>query len=347
GEAGQSTAIFHLVTHAFFKALLFLTAGSVIHALHHAADPNDMRLMGGLWRRMPITAATCGIGVLALAGFPPFAGFWSKDAIIGLLLHRSGAQLLGVSGQVTPGHGPEPWAAAIGATVAVVVTLLTALYAVRLWLMVFAGAARSHDADSARESSVWMTLPLVVLAVPSVLVGGWLHHGNLLHGYLTAHMAHELEMHLPVAAVATVLGLAGAAAAWSLYGRRPVAAGSGSVPSDPITRMPAPIYALLVNLWYMDRFWTWVGRSFAMAVATLIAWFDRNVVDGAVRGSGRVVAAIGSAMARSTNGQPQTYAAMVLAATVALILLMALYETAAAPAAGATAVRLAEWAVRR
>ncbi len=353
-DSAQSTATFHLVTHAFFKALLFLAAGSVIHALHHSADPNDMRSMGGLLRRMPITALTCGIGVLALVGLPPFAGFWSKDAIIGLLLHRSGIGLLGVAGHGGPRLGADPWAASVGAAVALAVTILTAFYALRLWMMVFGGSPRSHDAEAARESPWPMTTALVVLAIPSVGAGWWLHHHHLLHGCLTGlGVGDDLEMHFGVALTATALALAGVAGAWLMY-RTPRLGGAspslgdssslGASPSgatDPVERMPRPLLALLTNLWYMDRLWVWVGARAAMALASLVAWFDRNVVDGAVRGSGRAVASIGATMARSSSGQSQTYAALVIGGTVVLVVLLALYEMAAGSAGSSASIGMA------
>ncbi len=342
--SGQSTATYHLVTHAFFKALLFLAAGSVIHALHHSADPNDMRGMGGLWKRMPVTALTCGIGILALVGLPPFAGFWSKDAVIGLLLHRSGMGILGIGGDAHARMGADPWVASIGAVVALVVTLLTAFYATRLWLAVFAGSPRSKDAETATESPWPITTALVALAIPSVGVGWWLHHHHLLHTYLTGLRAGEdLEMHMGVALTATALGLVGVVAAWLLYrSPSPRQAGqAGSVWTDPVERMPRPLLTFLTNLWYVDRLWVWVGARAAMAVARVVAWFDRSVVDGAVRGSGRVVAAVGGVMGRSSSGQTQTYAALVIGGTVALIILLALYETATGSGQSAAAFGMA------
>jgi NADH-quinone oxidoreductase subunit L len=332
GDAGQSTAMFHLVTHAFFKALLFLAAGSVIHALHHSADPNDMRRMGGLLKRMPVTAMTCGIGVLALIGAPPFSGFWSKDAIVGLLLHRSG--LVG-GGWSHDRVGADAWAAGTGAVVALIVTALTAFYAVRLWMMVFAGAPRSHDAEGAHESPAVMTVPLLALAVPSIVVGWWLHHHGLLHTYLTAGaVGPELEVHAGVAIAATLLAALGVGVAYALYRRLKMG-------EDPAARMPRPMYVALVNLWFLDAFWSWIGAVLAMAIARIVAWFDRNIVDGAVRGSGRAIAAAGGAMARSISGQPQTYAACVIGGTVALVVLLSLYELAAGPGAGGALLGMA------
>jgi NADH-quinone oxidoreductase subunit L len=172
-----------------------------------------------------------------------------------------------------------------------------------------------------------MTLPLVVLAVPSAAVGWWLHRHHLLHAYLTGSAAGaELKMHVGVATMATLLGLAGAAAAWTWHCRRPTTTQTAARPAGALLALP-------VNLWFVDRFWTWIGARLAMGTARAIAWFDRHVVDGAVRGSARLVAGLGTAMCRSASGQTQTYAAVVIGGAVALMLLLALYETAAGPAA--------------
>ena len=140
-----------------FKALLFLAAGSVIHALHHAEEPNDLRRMGGLKDRMPHTALTCGIGVLALAGFPLLSGFWSKDAILDSAVNSTNPM------------------ARVALVVGIVVAGLTAFYSVRMWVLAFWGAPRTEAAGHAHESPLVMTLPLWALAIFSLGLGGYLH----------------------------------------------------------------------------------------------------------------------------------------------------------------------------
>jgi len=321
GAPGRVTSVFHLVTHAFFKALLFLGAGSVIHALHAARDPNDLRTMGGLMHRMPVTAATCAVGVVALAGLPPFAGFWSKDAIAGLLMERAGwfGRRLLPGG---PAHiGPDSWAAWIGALTALAATVLTAFYAVRLWMLAFAGRPRSDEAARAHESPLVMVGPLVVLAAASTAVGWWLHHGGLLAGYLTGESGAEAS-HVVVMAVATALAATGALVAARLYRRSTVA-------PDPVERMPRPLYLLFANLWFVDAFWSRSVIPALLRLGTGVAWFDRNIVDGCVRGSGTLVARVGHEMRKMASGQAQSYAAVVVGATVALIVLLVMYEVAA------------------
>ncbi len=325
GSDGQTTGLFHLTTHAFFKALLFLAAGSVIHAMHHAHDPNDLGAMGGLGRRMPWTALTCGLGVLALAGLPPFSGFWSKDAIAGLLMERAGWLSHGVT--LASEAGPRPWVAAIGASVALLVTVLTAFYSIRLWVLAFAGSSRSEAAAHAKESPAVMVLPLAILALPTVGLGWWLHHGGLLTGYLTGDPG-DGSAHLAVMVTATLLALLGAAVAAGMYRNR-------TPDNDPVAALPAPIYRLWAQLWYVDAFWSRCAAPVLIGVGRTIAWFDRSVVDGAIRGTGPVVGRVAGELRRMTNGQAQLYAVVVLASTVALIMLLVLYEAAATGGPGA------------
>lgn len=298
GAGGQTAGVFHLVTHAMFKALLFLAAGSVIHALHHAVNPNDLREMGGLKRRMRATALTCGIGVLALAGFPGLSGFWSKDAILSAAL-ESGSPF-----------------ARFTLVIGILVAALTAFYAARMWMLAFAGEPRSEAAAHAHESPAVMTLPLWILAVPSLLLGGFLAFGHRFAHFLTGQEVTE-SMNFGLVGITTAAALGGIALAWRLY----------SVPQtagDPIQRIPG--YALFANLWYIDAFWNKVGAGGALAFGRLIAWFDRNVVDGAVNAIGQVCRKSGSELRRATNGQAQAYTAVLIAALVIAVLALALTQ---------------------
>ncbi len=173
GASAYAASIFHLFTHAFFKALLFLGAGSVILAMHHG---QDIRQMGGLARRMPITAATFAIGSLALIGMPGFAGFFSKESIIEALAH---SELL----LAKPAH----FLALAGVAV-------TALYSLRLWWYVFQGAPRSAEAEQAREQDPTVVLPLVLLAMLTLVAGFAVEaflYGGLLADALVVHAAHD------------------------------------------------------------------------------------------------------------------------------------------------------------
>jgi len=309
GVGSRTAGIFHLATHAMFKALLFLTAGSVIHALHASRDPNDMRLMGGLARRMPATAITCAVGVLALAGIPPFAGFWSKDAILGAALERSNAN---------PG-------ALLALVLGIAVAGVTAFYATRMWLMTFWGEPRSEDARHAHEPSAVMTVPLWVLAGASLGLGAYLEWGGRFTAYLGGGAPGE-AINWGLAAVSTVVAIVGMVWAARLY-----AVGSLDVSAEPVTRMPALMYRTFVNLWGMDAFWNRVGAGWTLAMGRTVAWMDRNVVDRYVAHSPAwLCARAGLTLRRTANGQAQSYAAVFVTAVVALVALALLYEQQAA-----------------
>jgi len=308
GAGSMAAGMFHLTTHAMFKALLFLCAGSVIHALHHAADPNDLRGMGGLRRSMPHTAWTCAIGVLALAGFPGFSGFWSKDSILAAALERGS-------------HTPLAYA---GLVVGIAVAGLTAFYAARMWLLAFWGEPRSEDAAHAHESPPVMTIPLWVLAVPSLVLGFWLHSGHRLTEFLLGPEHHE-AMNWPLAIVTTAVAAAGMGLAAVLYARPRLA-------RDPVERMPGPLYRTFVNLWGVDAFWANVAARGTLAMGGVVAWFDRNVVDGLMNLIGWSFGRAGEGIRRTTTGQAQTYAAVMMAAALAVAALLMLFQTPRPPA---------------
>lgn len=302
GVAGRSAGLFHLTTHAMFKALLFLTAGAVIHALHHSSNPNDLRAMGGLRRRMPITAWTCLVGVLALAGLPPFAGFFSKDAILGAAL---------AAGRRDP--------IAFGAlAVGILVAGITSFYALRMWLMAFWGEPRTEEAAHAHEAPGWMTGPLLLLAVPSALLGFYLHRSGFFGGLFGEAGPETIDWGL--ASFTTLVSLAGFGLAWRLYAR------PGAL-VDPVTAMPAPVYRCLQNLWGIDAFWNRVGAAGSLALARTLAWFDRNVIDQTMNGIAWLVGAAGARLRRTTSGQAQAYAATMLAAIVLLLALVIVLES--------------------
>jgi len=293
GSGAYVAAVFHMVTHAFFKALLFLGAGSVIHGMHHE---QDMRHMGALRRLMPITAGTFIVGWLAIAGVPPFAGFWSKDEI--LLAAYDKNVVLWVVGLVT--------------------ALLTAYYMTRQVIMVFFGKARWHDAhaehgaagDSPHESPWTMVTPLVVLAVLSVL-GGAL---NLPFEKSTERLGHWLEpvvgehhsdtAKLPLALVAIAVGVLGIIASYLVYARRKVKA------IEP---------QFLADGWGYDRA---VSRFMAGPGRRLfdgVAWADARVVDGAVNGVGTVVRGTAGKVRRLQTGNVRSYAAAIATGVVLLL----------------------------
>ena len=311
GAGAYGAGIFHLMTHAFFKALLFLAAGSVIIAMHHE---QDMRRMGGLKKYLPVTYWTCLVGSLALIGFPGLSGFFSKDIIIEALHHSS-----------TEGAGYAYWCALIG-------VFVTALYSFRLVFMTFHGRERmdEHTREHLHESPWVVTLPLVALAIPSIAIG-WLTVGPVVFGDFFAGAIAQAadgplavlgeEFHGPAAFVlhafgspAVYLALAGVVTAWYLYLKRP------ELP-DRIAARYGRLYRLLVNKYYFD----WFNEN---VVATGVRNFgtslwkrgDETVIDGwLVNGSARAVGALSTVVRRVQSGYLYHYAfAMIIGLSLLL-----------------------------
>jgi len=307
GASAYSAAIFHLMTHAFFKALLFLAAGSVIIAMHHE---QDMRKMGGLRKYLPITYATSLIGTLALIGFPGFSGFFSKDALIEAV-HASH----------TPGASYAYWCVLLG-------VFVTALYSFRLLFLVFHGQARmdEHTKHHLHETPLVVTGPLMALAIPSIVIG-WLTIQPMLFGgfldeaifVLEEHdVLHEVgeEFHGPAAFVlhalthsaALYLALAGALVAWLLYLHKP------GLPAAIGTRLRI-VDRVLENKYYFDWFNENVLAKLTRGVGYVLWGIgDRGIIDGMlVNGSAHTVGAISAIVRRVQSGYLYHYAfAMVL-----------------------------------
>ncbi|HEY7963177.1 MAG TPA: NADH-quinone oxidoreductase subunit L [Steroidobacteraceae bacterium] len=326
GASAYGAAIFHLMTHAFFKALLFLAAGSVIIGMHHE---QDMRKMGGLARYMPITAVTCWIGALALVGTPFFSGFYSKDAIVEAVgaSHRWGA-------------GYAYWCVLCG-------VFVTALYTFRMLFMTFHGPERFPQAHAAHpdpheeptypillaaevqheehagpphESPAVVTVPLIALAIPSVLIGALTVAPLLFGGYFGSSIfvlarGHELGtlgaepggwLRLALEGFARLpvyLALAGAITAWLFFLRRPGWA-------DEAARRAHGLYTLLVNKYYFDWFNEKVLAALARGVGVgLWKGGDQALIDGVmVDGSAAGVTWVGSLLRRVQSGYLYSYA---------------------------------------
>ncbi|HWV17918.1 MAG TPA: NADH-quinone oxidoreductase subunit L [Rhodocyclaceae bacterium] len=332
GVSAYSAAVFHLMTHAFFKALLFLGAGSVIIGCHHN---QDIRYMGGLWKRMPITWITSLLGSLALIGFPFFAGFYSKDSIIEAV-HAS--NLAGSS-------------YAYFAIVAGV--FVTAFYSFRMYFLVFHGEERydqnpdahhddhAHDDhghddhghhDGPHESPWVVTLPLVLLAIPSVIIGyiaiepmlfgNWFGDAIYIDSAKHPAMATIGEHFHGAAAMALHgiqtapfwLAIAGVATAWFFYLKKP------EIPAA-IARTCKPIYTLFENKYYFDRF----NEVVVMAGSRLLGkglWKagDQTIIDGLlVNGSARTVGVIAMLTRLAQTGQLYLYAFAMIFGVFALL----------------------------
>jgi NADH-quinone oxidoreductase subunit L len=257
---GRAQALFHLLTHAAFKALLFLSAGAVIHAV----GSNLMPAMGGLRRRMPVTFWCMTIGLGALAGVPPLAGFWSKDSIF-----EAASRALG-------DHGGVPFGAALAVYLSAAVTaLLTGFYAMRLWRLTFFGDPRG-DSVHAHEPPWAMRGPMVLLAVPAALLG----FAGLVGGFGRRLLAGEAVAHLTLSGlVPLALAAAGVALAW----RR-----DASV--DPIAAVPRR--AVLANAFYLDAVQDALVTRPVLRLAALVRRTDESLVDGAVEATG--VGALGA-----------------------------------------------------
>jgi NADH-quinone oxidoreductase subunit L len=295
--AGPSPAMFHLTTHAFFKALLFLGAGAVIHGMHHE---QNIWNMGGLKEKMPLTFWTFLIGTLALSGVPPFAGFYSKDAILAVALHQSPALFI----------------------LGVLVAVLTTFYMFRLLLVAFTGIPRSAAARQAHESPRVMTTPLLILAVPSLLAGLWsidLAYGRQFGSQEAAHSAGWLNQlfapfsHAPVAAFASMAAVAfGLMLAWPLYSQ---------ARRDPLPDMLGWFARAMRNRFYFDEIYEKLIAWTQEALASLANGFDRWIIAGLfVRGTHGTTELFGRALRLLQTGNLQTYAFLFAFGVVILLL---------------------------
>jgi NADH-quinone oxidoreductase subunit L len=309
--SGTTAGMFHLVTHAFFKSLLFLGAGSVMHAMGGVID---VRRLGGLRRCMPVTCWTFLLGSLALAGVMPLAGFWSKDAILAAVHQRASA------GAAAALYQGLYWMALATAG-------LTAFYALRAFFLVFFGPERvpAEAGEHAHESPRWMTLPLVFLALASVGVGMHLEWTGSLTRLLArtpsiaalgaaAHAAEAGEGHLAIAAWSTVVVALGIGLAWLMY------VGAPEFQRRVVAIMETTgLYRLSAGKFFFDQIYQVLVVRPLEAVARLAAWFDRRVIDGLVDLVGAAPRGLGALLRPAQAGLIPLYA---LAMLVGLLLLL-------------------------
>ena len=305
GPVGYAFAIFHLLTHGFFKAQLFLGAGSVMHAM---GDQVDMRRFGALARVMRVTWATMAVGWLAILGIPPFSGFWSKDRIIEAAF---------------TGEGAQPW---VLGTVALLGAGLTAFYMSRLFFMIFHGRARwttEKDIEGAvhpHESGWLMTAPLIILSVFSLGLGGLLSMDDAFVTWLEPVTGHA-EHGEPVLPATTIMGatlalvLIGVLVAWLMYARRPV---------PTVVQTGTALVRAARRDMYQDAINEGLAMRPGQGLVIAAAASDRYVVDGAVEGLAKGAASAGRLVRRTENGYVRSYAGYMLAGTVlALIAVLA------------------------
>ena len=290
GTGEPAVGMFHLATHAFFKALLFLGSGSVIHATHHN---QEMDKLGGLWRKMPITGTTFFIGSIALAGLPPLAGFWSKDHILVILNETQGM-----------------WAVLILGFAAI----MTAFYTTRLFIRTFMGRPRDwHVYEHTRESSLVMTVPLMVLAFLAATAGFVVFHavgkalgmpgGITEFIFLPHHGPHEFEINWSFAVASLAMGVIGIAAGYWMYG------GNSIVRSTRLAERSPRVYAMLRNKFYFDEIYQKAIDRGLLGFSYLVSWFDRYVVnDTGVDGSAQVTGYTGHILKYLQTGRVPNYA---------------------------------------
>ncbi len=295
GPAGYAVAIAHLITHGFFKAGLFLGAGSVMHAMD---DETDMRRYGGLRRVLPITFVTFGIGYLALIGVPPFSGFFSKDAIIETAFAAGGVRGLLLGGAALLGAG------------------ITAFYMTRVMLMTFFGARRWKPDSHPHESPASMTVPMVVLALGSMTAGALLTAGGALALWLEPVVgSHEVHHIMPVwlmTAITLSVVAVGIGIAYRMYGRTEIPA---TAPQDVSTLTRAArndLYGDAVNEGLLMR----PGRRVTDALVDI----DDHTVDGLPRNLARLVAAGSARLRLWQNGFARSYALSMLGGVALLML---------------------------
>jgi len=307
GAGGATAGLYHLVTHAYFKSLLFLGAGVIIHAAH----TQDMREMGGLARHLPITTLAFSAGALALAGIAPFSGFWSKDEILTVLLHEQHYVAFGL---------------------ALLAAFITAFYVARLWFRVFTGPTQQAELHEAHRS---MLLPMVILATITAVVG---FAGPAIGEFL----GHEIPWPEPfTAGVSTGVAIAGIVLGWFVYGRR-----AAVVNTRALKQRFALVYGVFTNKYYFDLTYGYfvVGgyhaltRGLAAFDARVVdgavngaaalwrraagaGWsFDTSVVDGLVNGAAAIVKQAGASMRTLQSGRVRGYQTLVAGAVVLLVL---------------------------
>ncbi len=276
GVGGVAVGMFHLITHAFFKALLFLGSGSVIHGCH---EEQDVRKMGGLRKFMPVTFITYGIGMMALSGVPIFAGFWSKDEIV---------------------HKAHEWGPSqIPYYMVLVGAFLTAFYMTRQMAYVFFGKNRAekqhgHGHANPHESPAVMTGPLVILAVCAVLVGllgtpAWPWFESFVHGHEVQAEADAWSKALPTMLISMVVAGLGIAAGWGYYGRKPIE----TAKADPLQGLLPDVYPALEKRLYIDELYEDTVIAWQRSLAKACDWLESWIWQGAIFVVSMVSAGVG------------------------------------------------------
>ena len=302
GTAGMVAGCFHMMNHAFFKALLFMGSGSVIHAV----GTEDMRQMGGLRKHMKITSTTMLIGCLSIAGFPMFSGFWSKDLVLEIAMEA--------------GHDGSIWFTVMW-VLAVITAFMTAFYMFRMWFMTFMGEEGEATKHCHGESPKTMTMPLVILSVfafgsgflilfgldslvsftvtdTAFIVGGAGAHGAM---YYFEHLFTNVYTYLTI-----VLALVGIAIAYLMYAKKSINPGKFNRNGTSM------LYNALTKRWWFPDLYNQISWKFGAGVAKIVNFVDRQVVDGSVNGLSGAVVGGGDVLSKAQTGHVQDYSSIVL-----------------------------------
>lgn len=281
GAGGLTAGMFHLLIHGFSKAILFLGAGSI----SHGSGQTDIRQMGGLWRKMPITAVIFGIGALSLGGVPPFGGFFSKDEVITAVFDGRGWGFMAI---------------------ALLIGFMKALYMGRVFFAVFLGKLKPEN-EHAHESSMVMLAPMLVFALLA-LFGGFLAlsytDGYQGFGYFVFEGTHQHPFHLNkgIAIGSIALAVSGFILAWMAYVQ-------GSLKTEPIIKRFSGVHRVLINKYYVDEVYQWVIDKVVLVFGRFIAFFDRAFInDIGINGTGSIVTTTGRFMRYVQSGKLYTYA---------------------------------------
>ncbi|RXJ02912.1 NADH-quinone oxidoreductase subunit L [Anaerobacillus alkaliphilus] len=301
GTAGYVAGLFHLMTHAFFKALLFLGAGSVIYGMHHR---QDIREMGGLWSKMKVTAITFLIGTLAIAGAPLLSGFWSKEVILAAVWYNGDPFLF---------------------IIASITAAMTAFYMFRLFFKVFTGKYRGSDSLEAgehhhepHESPKVMTIPLIVLAVLAV-VAGYVNtpiFGFGLEAFLTEGLNVGKQAHgeLWLVGYSILIAAVGFGLSYLIYFK-------GTIKENYFPNMAPGVHKVLLNKYYMDEFYLAVFVRPVVSLGKFLWAIDRFIIDGIVNVTGYLAKGTGYVISRRHTGQLQTYGLVTVVGGIAVIAL--------------------------
>ncbi|MBA4536653.1 NADH-quinone oxidoreductase subunit L [Bacillus aquiflavi] len=297
GSAGYVAGVFHLMTHAFFKALLFLAAGSVIHAI----GTQDIEKMGGLWKKLRITGPAFLIGTLAISGVPLFSGFFSKDEIL-IAAWANGNIVLFLLG--------------------VIAAFLTAFYMFRLFFMVFTGEARSKM-ENVQESPGVMTFPMIILAILAIFAGyvntPWFGTflGNWLTEGTTSFGSSHIEGPIWIMIVVTIVSLFGIFLAWLMYGK-------GSLSRDWLSSRAPVSYNILYNKYYIDEFYQLTIMKFTKGFSLFLQYIDKFLVEGIIKVVVGTIHGLGKTGSKIQNGQVQIYGTVAFVGLAVLVVVFAL-----------------------